>query len=244
MNLGGEVVGITTALAALTGLDAPGGFAVPVDARMRDIIGVLERGEEVEYGFLGVQMQPDARDNEGRGALVSGVLENSPADRAGLTRGDYLRAINGHPVADRDDLFLQVGSLIVGSEVRLEVQRGGRLVALPPVKLRKLYVQGTPVAARRPTPRGGLVVDYGSVLQGRSPSPRVFDAVAVREVVPGSPASKIEELQPDRLITHVNGTPVSTPAEFNRAVDQSGGRARLTVLSPEGREVSVTLDAR
>src|SRR6202011_3306869 len=63
INLQGELVGLTTTLAALTGGDTTGGFAVPMDAGIRRIVRVLEKGEEVEYGFLGVRFDPQ------RGAL-------------------------------------------------------------------------------------------------------------------------------------------------------------------------------
>ena len=57
VDLDGKLVGLTTAQAALTGVDSPGGFAIPIDANYRRIIEVLSRGEEVDYGFLGVTTQ-------------------------------------------------------------------------------------------------------------------------------------------------------------------------------------------
>ncbi|MFL5340794.1 MAG: trypsin-like peptidase domain-containing protein, partial [Gemmataceae bacterium] len=57
LDLKGNWVGLTTAQAAVAGGDTAGGFAVPLDARMSRIIDVLRRGEEVEYGFLGISLQ-------------------------------------------------------------------------------------------------------------------------------------------------------------------------------------------
>src|SRR5581483_8531300 len=57
VNIKGEVVGLTTSWAGIHGGETPGGFAIPFDAGMRRIIDVLLRGEEVEYGFLGVGFQ-------------------------------------------------------------------------------------------------------------------------------------------------------------------------------------------
>ena len=59
LNLDGELIGLTTAQAALVGSEAPGGFAVPLDGPMKRIIDVLVRGDEVEYGFLGVTVPPN-----------------------------------------------------------------------------------------------------------------------------------------------------------------------------------------
>src|SRR5439155_7384864 len=58
LDLDGQVVGRTTALAAVRG-DQHGGFAVPLDANSTRIVAVLARGEEVEYGFLGVVLARD-----------------------------------------------------------------------------------------------------------------------------------------------------------------------------------------
>lgn len=243
VNLDGEVVGITTALAALTGIDAPGGMAVPVDARMLRIIEVLRRGEEVEYGFLGVTLEQDTR--SGRGVLIRDALANGPAAQAGMLSTDLLVSINGNPVRENDDLFLQIGSLLAGSEVVLEVQRGANRLKLPPAKLAKLYIATPPLASRRPPAPGGLRVDYASVLSQRGLlHGAIFDAVVIREVLPNSPAKAIDLLQPDRLITRVNGARVATPDDLYRAMEQSGPRAILTVINADHREVPVTLPTR
>ena len=63
----GELVGLTTALAAIAGGEAAGGYAIPIDANTRKMIDVLKRGEEIEYGFLGVTRQPG-----GHGATAAG----------------------------------------------------------------------------------------------------------------------------------------------------------------------------
>ena len=61
LNLDGQLVGLTTALAARTGGEAAGGYAIPLDANVKKMIEVLKRGEEIEYGFLGVTVNTDAR---------------------------------------------------------------------------------------------------------------------------------------------------------------------------------------
>jgi S1-C subfamily serine protease len=242
VNLDGEVVGITTALSALTGIDAPGGMAVPVDTRMLKIIDVLRRGEEVEYGFLGVMLAQDA--HLGRGVLISKALPNGPADRAGVVFNDLLVSINGEPVRENDDLFLLIGSHLAGSEVVLEVMRGSTRLKLPPVSLAKLHVAAPSIASHRPRPAGGLRVDYSCVLNQGGFGPVLFEGVVIREVLPGGPAKAIELLQPDRLITRVNGVRVDTPDDFNRAMDQSGPRVTLTVINGDHREVAVPLQLK
>jgi serine protease Do len=242
VNLDGEVIGITTALAALEGIDAPGGFAIPVDARMLRIIESLRHGEEIEYGFLGVIVRPPLRGPNG--ANIDGVIPNGPAQRAGLMKDDRIVAINGHPVHGNDDLFFNIGSLTVGSEVSLKVVRGGNLLQLQPVPLTKLYLSEPSVATQKPAALGGLRVDYTSVLSQRSVDRDIPDGVVIREIVSGSPAERIELLQLDRVITRVNDVPVRSPAEYYKEMDRSGNRAELTVIDRDHGEVKVVLEIK
>ena len=54
LNLKGEMIGLTTSLAATAGYEQAAGYAVPVDETFRRIVETLKEGREVEYGFLGV----------------------------------------------------------------------------------------------------------------------------------------------------------------------------------------------
>jgi serine protease Do len=240
LNLDGELVGLTTATAAISGGETPGGFAVPIDVGMRRIIEVLRRGEEVEYGFLGVWLDADSR--PGKGVRLKDVAAGSPARRAGLMPGDWVQSINGSPVQENDDLFLLIGTQLAGNTVRLEVSN--RFDGPPrtcTVKLAKYYVPGAPIASHRPPARAGLRVDYTSVL-----SPRVREipeGVLVREVLPGSPAARAG-LREETIILGVNGKPVTTPAEFNQEMDRAAGPVELTYLNGDRQEARVTLDRR
>jgi serine protease Do len=233
LNLRGELVGLTTALAAVTGAETPTSLAVPLDAGFNRIIDVLLRGEEVEYGFLGVLLQRENR--VGRSVPIEGVAEGTPAKRAGLMDGDQILSINGFPVHENADLYLVVGSHLAGSTVKVEVTRFGTERTVN-VTLAKYYVPGPVIAANRPPPRAGLRVDYGSIHSQRGD--RVVDGVIIREVIPNSPADKAH-LQPDKIITHVNKRPVATPAEFYAAMEKAGDRVEITLVDSQE---PVTLD--
>jgi S1-C subfamily serine protease len=103
------------------------------------------------------------------------------------------------------------------------------------------------IASRRPPARGGLRVDYTSILpqRGATPpwGPPPPDGVVIREVVPGSAADKAQ-LQVDKVITQVNGRRVTTPAEFYQEMARADGRAELTFLNSDGRPERVTIDTR
>jgi S1-C subfamily serine protease len=239
VNLKGELIGLTTARAALTGVETPGGFALPLDAGMKRIVATLLRGEEVEYGFLGIRFQ---RDDSG-GVRVSGVIGGTGASRAGLRMGDYILSVGGVRVRRHDDVFLAVGTQLAGSTVTLERARTpdgpGEKVE---VTLAKYYVPLPSIASKRPPARGGLRVDYASLAVQRGASgDDVPEGVLVREVVPGSAAERAG-LRPEQVIAKVEGRPVLTPAEFYRALASAKDAAELTLQN--GRRVTLKLGER
>ncbi len=237
LGLDGTVIGLSNALAGVRG-DQSGGFAIPIEARTRRIIDVLKRGEEVEYGFLGVGVN-----SRWPGTRVSQITPGSPAQKAGLMVGDRIVSINGHAVRGNNDLFLDLGLTLAGKTARIEVARGG-VTRTYSVTLAKYYVPGPVVAANRPPARFGLRVDYTSIPSQRNPflhwGRGPGEGVAIREVVPGSPADKAR-LQPDKIITQVNGKDVRTPAAFYKEMAQAGDKVELTYLNSQNRPERITL---
>jgi S1-C subfamily serine protease len=228
IDLKGKLIGLTTAQAALAGGETAGGFAVPMNARIKEIVGKLMQGQEVEYGFLGVRFdRVSSRRVGGDGVHVSQVIPGSPAYHARLRPPATILAINGVPVHDNDDLFLNIGTLLAGSKADLQLQGYARPIT---VTLAKYYVPGPIIASNRPSPVHGIRVDYTSVLmQKTNTSGEIPTGVYVSEVQPGSPAD-VARLQ-DAVITHVNGAPVETPADFYREAAKRPGPIELTVAN-------------
>ena len=90
VNLQGEMIGLTTSLAAMAGYEQPAGFAIPVDDAFRKTVETLEQGRLPAFGFLGVQPDhlPLADRQAGRfGARVLRVVPGTPGEKAGLQTG-------------------------------------------------------------------------------------------------------------------------------------------------------------
>lgn len=218
LNLDGELIGLTTAVAAVANGEASGIYALPLDANLKRIIEVLKRGEEVEYGFLGVAAAPPGfRASEG--LLLTVVTPGSPADRAGLKPEDIILEVNGNPIRDTDDLFLHVGAALSGSKAKLKVQSPGSKPREVVVSLAKFAYLGPFIASSRPASVMGLRVDHASVLMQTARLRSIPFGVVVREVEAGKPAeAKFKGLVEGGrlLITQVNGVPVGSPEEFYR----------------------------
>jgi serine protease Do len=224
VNLNGELIGLTTARAALPGNETAGGFAIPFDDRLRRIVDKLKAGLEVEYGFLGVT-SPLRADKD-----VIDPIPGSPAQKAQLAHGDRIVAVNGKRVTNQDELFYEVATLLAGTRVRLTFVRDGQAPAVAEATLTKSYVPGKIIAANRPAAVRGMRVDYTSVFFQALPVVRGFpngrlnqivDGVYISELQEDSPATRADPpLRVYNIITDVKiggvDLPVHTPADFYR----------------------------
>ena len=240
INLRGEMVGLTTSLAALAGYEQAAGYAIPVDETFLRVLEALKAGREVEFGFLGIAPVDFTwikvlEGNEG--AIVNSVVPGTPADRAGLRRGDVVVAVDGEPVRDMDGLMLLVGRLPVESQVRLTVLRDGQLENLT-AELAKFPVRGHKVVTTPSPSWRGARIDYvTALLDGlqRTAFGYAEGGVVIVDVEPDSPAARAG-LERNVLITHVGGTRIDTPREFRRAVEGREGAVDLRLWrSPEDR---------
>jgi len=244
VDLDGRLIGVTTALASLAGSEAQGGYALPIDTGLRRVIDVLRRGEEVEYGFLGVSSgEPDDwhyRQAPDAGVMITAVTANSPAARAGLRPRDVILRVNGQAVAGFADMYQQINLGLAGREVELHVQRPGTRGPLTlTARLVKTYVADFGEATNRPSPVHGLRVDYASVIQRSGEmamaNQPICDGVVVREVAKDSPAEAARLIEYSDVITEVNGVAVNSPAEFYREAGKAtkdNHPMRLMLINP------------
>jgi serine protease Do len=234
LNLQGELIGLTNAMAAIHGSETPGGFAIPLDAGVRRILDVLKRGEEVDYGFLGVSFG-DPRHDPSKSVQVNSVFRGSPAEKeAHLNVQDAILAVNDIPIKETDDLFLNLGTQLAGTKVTLKVQRlGSRVVSSVDVTLGKFNVPGKSIASslgKRPFFRG-LRVDYTTILvQLPYRFPEVPAGVVVTEVQTGSSADEAQ-LKTGEVITHVNNRPVTSPASFYQTIAELQGTVECRIYT-------------
>ncbi len=129
INMQGEVIGINTAiLASGQGL----GFSIPSSQAER-IIETLKSGKTVERGWLGVSIQ-DIDENTQKalglkdktGALVSGIMDDTPAQKAGLKAGDVIIRVDNSPISNSSDLLKNIAANTPDTKVKLTIIREGK----------------------------------------------------------------------------------------------------------------------
>jgi Do/DeqQ family serine protease len=132
VNLRGELIGINTEILSRSGGNLGIGFAIPVNMA-RGVMEQLIKYGSVRRGQLGVSMYtvtPDIAHFLGLasavGALVSRVVEGSPAEKAGVRVGDVITAVNGQPVKSNSELRNAIGLLRVGDSIDIGLVRDGK----------------------------------------------------------------------------------------------------------------------
>lgn len=245
LNLDGAAVGLGSSVAAVQGSEVSGGYAIPFDANYRRIVNVLKDGLEVDYGFLGVA----PRTAFGGGVVVSSITPGCPAYDSGIRTDDVLKTIDGNILKDTDDLLLYVGAALAGTDVTIEFQQNGKPMKVV-VTLAKM---ANPLAsmASNPGPNVfGLRVDYSSLqligLFNIQNAPRTVPpvGVSIKDLGTGSIAEKkfkeAGEATAGWIITHVNDTPVKSPAEFYRLA-LGKNRVKLTLADPVESSKTTTI---
>lgn len=132
INLDGELVGINTAIATRSGGFQGIGFSVPINMARHVMESLIKNGKVVR-GWLGVSIQTVDEslakglklDSPG-GVIVSQVVENSPAESAGLQTEDVILALNGRKVKDNSQLSADIAAMAPGSQANLTILREGR----------------------------------------------------------------------------------------------------------------------
>lgn len=131
LNIRGDVIGVNTMIATQTGGYQGIGFALPINMAVRVYNDIIREGK-VTRGSIGITWnkadKPDLLRALGQnhGVLVSALVPNGPAQKAGIKPEDIILSLNGKPVKDGDDLVNRVADLPIGSPATLTVDRGGK----------------------------------------------------------------------------------------------------------------------
>jgi serine protease Do/serine protease DegQ len=186
VNLRGELIGINTAILSRSGGNIGIGFAIPVNMA-HSVMDQLIKYGSVKRGQLGVSMYtvtPDIAHSLGLtnalGALVSQVVEGSPAEKAGIHTGDVITSVNGQPVKSNSELRNSIGLMRVGDKVDIGLLRDGK-----PLKVTAIVADTT--AAAQPGPAQSIHKAFEGATLADAPD---GGGALVKSVEPGSAAAQ------------------------------------------------------
>jgi serine protease Do len=246
VNTNGEVVGINTAIFSTSGGYMGIGFAIPSDMAKTVMDSIIKHGKVIR-GWLGVSIQdltPDIAKSLGikqeTGALVADVVKDSPAEKAGLKRGDVIVSLDGKPVEDSTSLRNMVSAAAPGKTVELKIIREGKeqtlTAALAEFKERKVVKK----------------VEYNNVLKGLTLQeltaslrdqigiPENVNGVVITDIGADSPAQGI--LQAGDVILEVNRHGIKNLSEYDRLVSKIGEKDPvLLLIYRDGGTIYITL---
>lgn len=212
VNLHGEIIGINEISFGLSGA-IPGNLAKSVAEQL------MAKGK-IQRSWLGIDAQPlFKRSIAGHGVLISGVLDNSPAEKAGMKPGDVLLRVADKPIdvhfdEEMPDLMWMLASLPIGKEVPAVVLRDAKEINLhlEPAERGELYSE------QQELKQWGLTARNFSSLLAREMKRTKLDGVLVTSVRPGGPAGEAKpSIESRDVIVEINGAPVKNVQDLQEA---------------------------
>ncbi|MBN2467003.1 MAG: DegQ family serine endoprotease [Deltaproteobacteria bacterium] len=220
VNTRGEVIGINTAIVAQgQGI----GFAIPIDMA-REILPQLKDKGRVVRGWLGVMVQkvtPELGESfglkEGKGALVGKVEEDSPADKAGIKKGDIIIKFNGKDIVEMNELPRLVAATPIGEEVKALIFREGKEKSVSVVVGEMPEEKVVGFEKDKEESLGMAVQDLTPELANRL---GLYDeeGVIVRSVDPDGAAGEAGVRRGD-IIVEINRKPIKNVREYVEAIN-------------------------
>jgi serine protease Do len=239
VNLDGEAVGMNTAIFTRSGGYMGLGFAIPINLAKSVAQQLIKKGE-VTRGYLGIVIQtltPELAESFGleqtRGILIAQVADGSPAARAGLQQGDVIVAYRGKPVTDIGEFRNRVALTAPVSTETLTVIRGGERRTLDVVIGRFSQAEAMARGQAQSSEELGLTVQTLTPELADQFELSEREGVVVTRVEPGSIAAA-SGIEPGVLILQVDRQPVTTAAQFKRAVRESSDDKRVLLLLRQG----------
>lgn len=245
VNMDGRIVGINTAIASNTGRWQGVGFSIPSKVVRNVAESIIEKGR-ASRGWLGIYM---ADLNQGilktydledvQGVMVSRVVEDSPAEKAGIKAYDIVSSVNGENVSNRLELLQKIASKAAGEEVTLGIYR------LEEDEAEEMEIKVT--LGERPS---DAALEGKQEPQQKEDKPGEFnnmgiifgekiedqDGLPIAEIKPDSPAAKAG-LQSGDILLEVNRKKINSTEDFRKALKEAPKKRDHIVMYQRGSEI-------
>ncbi|GAK60924.1 protease Do [Candidatus Vecturithrix granuli] len=223
VNINGEVIGINTAIFSQSGGYQGIGFAIPINMAKHIMQSLMTHGKVVR-GWLGVMIQPLTPEiaksfglKEATGALVGDVTKDSPADKAGIKRGDVIIALNGQAVDTPTTLRNLVAQTEIQKSVPVTIIRNGAEQTL------QVSIGEQPASSQAEAATSEIEDQFGLKVQeltadiAKQLGYMDEKGVVIVAVKAGSPAQEIG-LRPGDLIKEINRQPITSLADYQKVM--------------------------
>lgn len=247
LNLRGEVIGINTAISSRSGGYDGVGFAIPVNMA-RWVSGQLIDHGMVKRSFLGVGIQPISNDlsksfdiKVGQGAIITQVMEDSPADKAELKTGDIILNFAGKDVSGPRNLQGIVEQLSVGKSYTMELLRDGKRVhkQVTMQEMPKSFSVAKNESPLEDSSKGKQKTSVNDLKIEVQPLTKELanqlgysddvNGVVITSVEPGSAAEEAG-LMKGMIIEKIGTTEVTTMDQFNLGLKEAKEKDRVLLL--------------
>jgi serine protease Do len=250
-NMEGKVVGINSQIYSRTGGFMGLSFAIPMDVVM-NVVDQIKATGKAAHGWLGVQIQDVTRElaesfgmKRPQGALVSKVLPDSPAEKAGLQIGDIVTEFNGQPIETSGDLPPMVGITPINNKATLKIIRQGETknidfkVGLLPDEVDKLAEAKAAPSPKLSHNRLGInVIDLTD--QQRETLQVTKNGVLVQDVAKG--AAKDAGIQRGDVILRIQNNVIRDAADFEKTVKNlPTGKSVAVLIQRQGSPVFLAI---
>jgi len=236
-NLSGEVIGVNAQIYSRTGGFMGVSFAIPSDT-VNDVYYQLKTKGKVSRGWLGVYIQ-EIDDNlaksfgmkKSKGALVSKVLPNSPAEKAKIQQGDVILKFNNKPITKSTDLPLIVGQSKVGSTFKVQIMRNKMMMNLS-VKLEELPAEDKIASLETDTKKiisnaiSGITVRNLSIEDKKNY--KISNGVLVTNINEG--INNNYDLKLNDIITKINNKVINNSNDFSKIMNSAKNNTYVNLL--------------
>ena len=247
VDLEGKIVGVNTAIFSRSGGYQGIGFAVPINMARRVMNELIETGQ-VSRGWLGVGIQDMTPElakafglDQAKGSLVTGVMPGTPAEKAGLQKGDVILRLNGNTIENSNGLRNLVAEARADAKVDLDLVRNKVPMTLS-VRLDERPKQPGQAdvhsSTKSPSPELGFAVqELTPEMAQRLGYETIQSGIVITAVKPDSPAFN-GGLRAGMMIVEMNRQSINSVADFQRAARDASTEDGILLLvsTPQGSQ--------
>jgi len=237
VDLGGQLVGINSAIYSRSGGSIGIGFAIPVNMVKVVLQAAKSGGTKVRRPWVGASLQNVTREiadslglDRPIGVLVSNLVEKSPAQEAGLKLGDVIVEVDGQKIDDPEAFGYRLATKSLGGTATMTLLRNGKkmivaikLIPAPETPLRETLK----VSARSPF-NGAILMNLSPAVAEEFSIESAKEGVAITEIVNGSIAAEVG-LQTGDIIVAINDTKILRTGDVQKALERRQPYWKVTI---------------